>query len=76
MSLEALCDFFHLPKNFHIAPPEPEQNILKGMKEEDAYLLMYNPEQDSIKLKEHPELFEYLRGNYPLRREKEAYLRL
>lgn len=73
MSLEALCKFFRIEPNFHILPPEPEQNILKVENKEDAYLLMYNPLTDSKALKEHPEQFEHLRGNYPLRREQEAY---
>ena len=30
----------------------------------------YDPTRDFLALKAHPELFESLRGNYPLRREK------
>ena len=30
---------------------------------------MYDPTRDSDALKRHPEEFEHLRGNYPLRRE-------
>lgn len=33
-------------------------------------LQLYDPRQDSERLKQNPELFEQLRGNYPLRREK------
>lgn len=33
-------------------------------------LRLYDPKRDSIALKTHPEDFEALRGNYPLRREK------
>lgn len=73
MSLEAFCDFFHLPKEFRIEPPQPEQPLIEASTEEDAYLCMYNPERDSEALKSNPPLFESLRGNYPLRREKEAY---
>lgn len=73
MSLEAFCDFFHLPKEFRMEPPQPEQPLIEASTEEDAYLCMYNPERDSEALKSNPSLFESLRGNYPLRREKEAY---
>ena len=32
-------------------------------------LQLYNPLDDSDRLKRRPDLFEHLRGNYPLRRE-------
>ena len=32
-----------------------------------------DPATDARAVKTHPELFEKLRGDYPLRREKEAY---
>jgi erythronate-4-phosphate dehydrogenase len=37
------------------------------------YLQLYNPMVDSLALKQHPEQFEQLRGNYPIRREPHAY---
>lgn len=74
MSLESLCRFFGLESKFQILPPAPENNVLQVVNEEDAFLLMYNPENDSKALKTHPESFESLRGNYPFRREKEAYI--
>ena len=40
----------------------------------EAYLQMYDPRRDSDALKTHPEQFEQLRGDYPLRRERQAYL--
>lgn len=73
MSLHALCVFFGLKEDFSIIPPSPEQSVLNVSDEDEAYLLIYNPERDSKALKQHPELFEYLRGHYPLRREKSAY---
>lgn len=73
MSLEALCDFFHLEKNFTVFPPKPEQSVLEVSCEDEAYLLMYDPQRDSEALKLHPEQFEWFRGNYPLRREMAAY---
>ena len=36
---------------------------------EEAFLQVYDPTRDSDALKRHPEEFEHLRGNYPLRRE-------
>lgn len=73
MSLDALCRFFHLKANYHITPPEPENPVITAATPAEAYLQMYDPRRDSEALKAHPELFETLRGDYPLRREKEAY---
>lgn len=39
-------------------------------KADDLRLRLYNPLEDSQRLKDAPEKFEELRGNYPLRREK------
>ena len=41
---------------------------------ENALLQIYNPAEDSDRLKNQPELFETLRGDYPLRREEQAYI--
>ncbi len=66
MVLEALCNHFHFPtKDFHIIPPPPPD----GINTNDP-LALYDPRRDSHALKKTPEKFEYLRGNYPLRREK------
>ncbi|MEG1546973.1 MAG: DUF3410 domain-containing protein, partial [Bacteroides sp.] len=73
MSLESLCRFFHLPQTFKISPPAPETFMLTASDADEAYLKMYNPHHDSEALKSNPKEFETLRGNYPLRREKEAY---
>ncbi len=73
MSLEALCKHFELKTDFEILPPEPKEPIIDANSMEDAYLQIYDPRKDSKTLKEHPELFEQIRGNYPLRREKQAY---
>ena len=40
----------------------------------NALLQIYNPAEDSDRLKNQPELFETLRGDYPLRREEQAYI--
>lgn len=73
MSLDALCRFFGLEAAYTILPPSPENNRIQATTLEDALIKMYDPRQDDSALKAHPEQFEQLRGNYPLRREKEAY---
>lgn len=67
MSLEALCRFFHLPeRDFAILPPPlPKETVYPN----DS-LSLYNPHRDSDALKAAPDCFEYLRGHYPIRREK------
>ncbi|MBC8592588.1 4-phosphoerythronate dehydrogenase PdxB [Oscillospiraceae bacterium N12] len=73
MSLDALCRFFNTPTDYKITPPEPQNKIVKASTLDEALLSIYDPRRDSEVLKTHPELFEKLRGDYPLRREKEAY---
>lgn len=73
MSLDSLCRYFSIQASYHIIPPPPEQPQLAATTLPEAYLQMYDPRRDSDALKAHPELFEKLRGDYPLRREKEAY---
>lgn len=73
MSLDALCRFFHINADYRIVPPQPENSLISADSMAEAYLHMYDPRQDSEALKAHPELFEKLREDYPLRREKEAY---
>lgn len=66
MSLEALCRHFGFDNiKFDIQPPDLPDHINTS-----DPLSLYNPQRDSRALKQHPEQFEYLRGNYPLRREK------
>jgi erythronate-4-phosphate dehydrogenase len=68
MSLEALCQYFGKSAEFGIVPPVlPEKTYSENP--EEAYLELYNPMDDSLRLKENPEKFEWFRGNYPLRRE-------
>lgn len=74
MSLEALCRYFGSPARFGINPPEPSNPVIHAATEAEALLRIYNPQTDSGMLKAHPELFEKFRGDYPLRREKEAYV--
>ena len=74
MSLDALCRFFHIKADYRIAPPQPRNPIITADNLAEAYLQMYDPRRDSEALKTHPEQFEKLRGDYPLRREKDAYI--
>ena len=73
MSLDSLCRHFGIQADYHIAPPEPENPIIIASTPTEAYLKMYDPRKDCEALRAHPELFEKLRGDYPLRREKTAF---
>ena len=73
MSLDSICRFFHLSATYEITPPAPSSPLIEAKDREEALLKMYNPIEDSNRLKSHPELFETLRGDYPLRREEKAY---
>ena len=74
MALTALCRHFSIKPDFHIVPPKPANLIITASNETEACLQIYDPRRDSNALKEHPERFEALRGDYPLRRERQAYL--
>ncbi len=74
MSLEALSSHFGLGKVPTIAPPDPNKTIPQAASRSEALLHIYSPHTDSNALKLHPEDFELLRGNYPLRREETAYI--
>ena len=71
MALTALCNHFHIPASFEIHVPQLSQADcpVQNLPEKELALALYNPHTDSMKLKAHPEMFEELRGNYPLRRE-------
>lgn len=70
MALDALCHHFHIEGSYTIEPPQPQLTLSPH---ENPFLQIYNPLDDSKRLKQAPEKFEWLRGNYPLRREREAY---
>lgn len=77
MALEALSRHFQLGDIPEILPPPPSQasiqaSIQAGSRAE-ALLAIYNPHTDSQALKACPTRFEALRGDYPLRREEQAY---
>ena len=73
MALDALCRFFHLRADYRIVPPPPACPVIRAHDLTDACLQMYDPRRDCAALRARPELFEKLRGDYPLRREKQAY---
>lgn len=73
MSLNSLCRYFGIKASYAITPMQPESLTIQAATMEEAWLEIYDPQQDSNRLKAHPEQFEQLRGDYPLRREKEAY---
>ena len=73
MALNAFCEFFGLPSKHRIVPPSPINSHLLGVTEADCLLEIYNPMRDNDWLKGTPSRFEFFRGNYPLRREKQAY---
>lgn len=69
MALSAVCTFFHITPNFTITAPSLPSDWIPSKNEEERKLQLYNPILDSEALKATPEKFEFLRGNYPLRRE-------
>lgn len=73
MALDAVCKHFHIQAEYEIMPPAPADDVIEAPTYEDALLEIYNPTRDSDALKAHPEQFEQLRGDYPLRREENAY---
>ena len=72
MVVDGLCRFFGIENRWRIVPPElPVDFKLRGS-DDDKRLQLYNPLDDSRRLKTAPGKFEELRGNYPLRREKQV----
>ncbi len=69
MTLQAVCRHFRIERPFSVEPPALPASFLPSADPEELALQLYNPQDDSRRLKEHPERFEELRGNYPLRRE-------
>lgn len=70
MSLQAFCDFFGFPKHFLVNPPSLPDSFVASDNPVKRALQLYDPRRDSDALKSNPDMFEWLRGNYPLRREK------
>lgn len=68
MTLEAFCKFFGKEMKFTILPPDMPHPPFDS-NENIRQLQIYDPRRDCAELRNHPELFEQLRGDYPLRRE-------
>lgn len=66
MVIDALCQHFGLVHPGHILPPPLPVDLSFCQ----SALDLYNPLIDSEKLKNDPSKFEFLRNNYPIRREK------
>ncbi len=69
MALEAVCRFFGIKPDFTVTPPPLPESMRAADDEEERELQLYNPLEDSARLKAAPYDFERLRGNYHLRRE-------
>ena len=68
-ALTALCRFFGISPDFEILPPPLPPDMKPEKDAALRALQLYNPLNDTAALKASPQSFEYLRGNYPLRRE-------
>lgn len=53
-----------------VEPPSLPAGVVTATDESERALQLYDPRQDSSRLKADPSKFEYLRGHYPLRRER------
>lgn len=71
MVVEALCRHFNLPCPPRITPPALPHPFTPSADPHTRLLQYYNPLADSQKLKQHPQAFEQLRGEYPVRREEQ-----
>ena len=72
MVIDALCRHFGLPHPGRILPPP----LPADFKYTGSAFDLYNPLIDSEKLKSDPSKFEFLRNNYPIRRECVPHLEL
>lgn len=68
MVLKSFCRHFHLNHTFEVVPPT-DPNGPYDNDENIRPLQKYNPHRDCDALRAHPERFEQLRGDYPIRRE-------
>lgn len=69
MALEALARHFGIDATFRIEPPALPASLIPEADAVRRALQLYDPRRDSEALKNAPDAFEALRGNYPLRRE-------
>lgn len=70
MVIEGLCRRFGLDVPPRIVPPKLPATFVPSTDDDTLRLQLYNPLDDSARLKASPESFEEQRGNYPLRRER------
>lgn len=70
MVIDGLCRHFRIRNKYYIEPPSLPSDFWLPNDSDEAALKLYNPLKDNEMLKSHPEKFEWLRGNYPLRRER------
>lgn len=68
MVVDALCRFFGVEKPSVILPPPLPADSWQS----DDPLSLYDPMNDTRKLRENPDMFEDIRGNYPVRRELDS----
>ena len=71
MALQAVAEFVGKPFVLDVRPPQLPPKFRYGDVAKGA-LRLYDPRVDSRRLKEHPEDFERLRSQYPLRRESDV----
>lgn len=69
MVVAGLCRHFSLDLPPRIVPPSMPPTFVPSADDDTLRLQLYNPLDDSARLKAAPGKFEELRGNYPLRRE-------
>lgn len=69
MALESVCRYFHMPIDFEIKSPKLPASLRPAADEAERKLQLYDPRRDTAALRRNPAKFEWLRGNYPLRRE-------
>lgn len=73
MTIDNICRHFGIVNSCRIEPPAPPQPVIEAATMDDALLAIYDPRRDSDALRRDPSRFEWLRGNYPLRREAGAF---
>ena len=69
MAMEAVCVHFGIETQIDIEPPSLPDTFVPAQDVVERHLQYYNPLTDTEAFKAHPERFEQLRNNYPLRRE-------
>lgn len=69
MTLQAICRHFGIERQFRIEPPALPPDFVPASDPEERALQLYNPLDDSRRLKANPQRFEDLRGNYPMHSE-------